>query len=79
MGIVQVRRVPDDLHRAMKERAEAEGLSLNDFLLDVIRREMALPSMAGWLDEVRETPVATKDFDMSDLIDGVRSEFEGSR
>jgi plasmid stability protein len=36
MKMVQVRNVPDDVHRKLKERAAREGTTLSD----LIRREM---------------------------------------
>ncbi len=35
--MIQVRNVPDDVHRALKMRAVAEGMSLSDY----IKRELA--------------------------------------
>jgi antitoxin FitA len=34
MANVQIRGVPDDLHRRLKSQAAAAGQSLNDYLLD---------------------------------------------
>lgn len=78
MSIVQVRRVPEDLHEAMKARARSQGLSLNDFLLELMKKEMALPAMSEWLQEVRARPSTVKGFSMSDLMDDVRGEFDAS-
>lgn len=39
MGVmVQIRNVPPDLHRKLKERAAAHGMSLSDYLLSEVRR-----------------------------------------
>ena len=35
--MIQLRNVPDDLHRALKVRAALEGMSLSDYLLSEIR------------------------------------------
>lgn len=35
--MIQLRHVPDDLHRKLKARAALEGLSLSDFLLREVR------------------------------------------
>ena len=45
MGMIQIRNVPDDLHREAKARAARMGMSLSDYLL----RELEV-----WLD--RPTP-----------------------
>ncbi len=36
--MIQLRNVPDDLHRLLKARAALEGMSLSDYLLAEIRR-----------------------------------------
>lgn len=38
MGVmVQIRNVPPELHRKLKERAAAHGMSLSDYLLSEVR------------------------------------------
>ncbi len=37
--MIQVRHVPDDLHRTLKARAALEGLSLSDYLLQSVPAE----------------------------------------
>jgi plasmid stability protein len=44
--MIQIRNVPDDLHRALKVRAALEGLSLSDYLLREARRAAERPSVA---------------------------------
>ncbi|MGH9210993.1 MAG: FitA-like ribbon-helix-helix domain-containing protein [Acidimicrobiales bacterium] len=38
MVMVQIRDVPDDVHRALTRQAELEGKSLNKFLLEQLRQ-----------------------------------------
>ena len=50
MGImVQIRNVPEDLHRRLKSRAALAGMSLSDYLLAEIRQIAERPT----LDEIR--------------------------
>lgn len=48
--MVQIRNVPDSLHRTLKARAALEGMSLSDYLLAEIQRSAELPSLR----EIRE-------------------------
>lgn len=41
---VQIRNMPDRLHRQFKARAAAEGLSLSDYLLQELQRAAEYPS-----------------------------------
>lgn len=44
--MIQIRNVPDDLHRRLKARAAMAGMSLSDYLLDEIRRAAERPTFA---------------------------------
>ncbi len=44
--MIQIRNVPDELHRKLKARAALEGLSLSDFLLREAERVAARPTLA---------------------------------
>jgi plasmid stability protein len=41
--MIQIRNVPDPLHRELKARAARAGMSLSDYLLDIIRRASQRP------------------------------------
>jgi plasmid stability protein len=42
--MIQIRHVPDALHRKLKIRAAEAGMTLSDFLLAEIERSAALPT-----------------------------------
>ena len=44
MGLIQIRRVPDDVHRTLKARAAAEGTSLSEYLLREMTRVARMPT-----------------------------------
>ena len=48
--MLQLRNVPDDLHRKLKARAALAGMSLSDYVLAEIRRSAERPTLA----ELRE-------------------------
>lgn len=48
--MIQVRNVPDSLHRKLKARAALEGKSLSEYLLAELRRGAERPTLA----ELRE-------------------------
>jgi plasmid stability protein len=43
--MIQIRNVPDPLHRRLKSRAALEGLSLSDFLLKEIEQVAERPTL----------------------------------
>ncbi|HVV82067.1 MAG TPA: hypothetical protein VHE35_03265 [Kofleriaceae bacterium] len=50
--MIQIRHVPDAVHRRLKARAALDGRSLSDFLLDELRRIAERPSQAELLAEL---------------------------
>jgi plasmid stability protein len=56
--MIQIRHVPDPLHRKLKSRAALEGMSLSDYLLREIRRIAERPTMEEILERLaRLSPV----------------------
>ncbi len=44
MGLIQIRNVPEDVHRTLKVRAAAEGISLSDYILRDVARLARTPT-----------------------------------
>ncbi|MDQ6796403.1 MAG: hypothetical protein M3011_00020 [Actinomycetota bacterium] len=44
MKLLQIRNVPDDVHRSLKARAAMEGQSLSEFALGELRRSLERPT-----------------------------------
>jgi hypothetical protein len=57
MGHIQIRNVPEDLHRKLKARAAEAGMSLSDYLLAELEPLAELPTLQEWVREVRGRPV----------------------
>lgn len=57
MPHVQIRNVPDRLHRKLKARAASAGMSLSDFLLAEIERAAEVPTTEEWLARLEELSV----------------------
>jgi antitoxin FitA len=51
--MIQVRNVPDNLHRSLKAKAALAGMSLSDFLLAEIRQLAERPTMIEIRERVR--------------------------
>jgi antitoxin FitA len=74
MATLQVKNVPDDVHAALRQRADREGTTLSELVIRMLRRELALPSMAEWLGDVSRRPAQDRDIDIESLLDAVRDE-----
>jgi len=56
--MIQIRNVPDELHRKLKARAALEGKSLSDYLLAEVRRSAERPTLAEMTERLaKRSPV----------------------
>ncbi len=54
--MVQLRNVPDELHRTLKVRAAEAGMTLSDYLLSEIQRVAEKPTLAEMMERLRNDP-----------------------
>ena len=54
--MIQIRNVPEALHRTLKARAAQAGKSLSDYLLEQIQREAEQPTVEELLDRLVSLP-----------------------
>ena len=69
--------VPEELHEALRRRAIQEGMSLADYVLDLIRRDLGLPSRREWLERLAtREPVDISRQEILEALDDARAERE---
>ena len=73
MGAIQVKDVPEELHEALRRRAVREGMTLADYVLDLIRRDLGLPSRREWFERLA-TREPVKGGDIAAEIRAARAE-----
>lgn len=57
--MIQIRNVPEDLHRRVKARAALAGMSLSDYLLREIEQLSSRPTVSELRDRLsRRSPVS---------------------
>lgn len=54
MGLIQIRNVPEDVHRTLKVRAAAEGTSLSEYVLRQVTRVALTPTPEELDERIRE-------------------------
>jgi plasmid stability protein len=72
--MVQIRNVPDDLHRKLKARAALAGMSISEYLLREIERSLARPTPGELLERLQSQERVTL---TSSVVEAVRAEREG--
>jgi antitoxin FitA len=65
--MIQLRNVPDALHRGLKARAAMAGMSLSDYLLAEIREIAEKPTLAELRDRLHERKPVTARIDSARL------------
>ena len=55
-AMIQIRNVPDKLHRQLKVRAALEGTSMSQYILREIRKVLERPSMEEILAQIASQP-----------------------
>jgi plasmid stability protein len=66
--MIQIRNVPDALHRKLKSRAALAGMSLSDYLLREIRQVAEQPTMEEMRERLHRLSSVTPSVDPTDLI-----------
>lgn len=66
--MIQVRNVPESLHRELVRRAELRGQSLTAYVQDILEREVHRPSRAEIVRRIMEQEPVKLDFPVADLI-----------
>lgn len=68
MAHIQIRNVPEPLHRKLKARAAEAGMTLSDFLLREVERSAERPTLAEMTARVRRRKLIQSDLRAADLI-----------
>ncbi len=72
---MQIRDVADETRRALKARAAAQGKSLNAYLLELLAREVARPTVGEVLQRAARR-AERADVSAADIISSAREERE---
>ena len=56
MSSVQVKNVDDETHELLRQRAAAAGMTLGEYVLELIRKDLRRPARGEWLARLRSLP-----------------------
>ena len=73
MTMIQVRNVPDELHRRLKARAAMEGVSLSELALTELRRSLERPTRRELLQLVASRVPVTEGPSSAELVREARA------
>jgi antitoxin FitA len=66
--MIQVRNVPEALHRGLKARAATVGMSLSDYLLGELQEIARRPTLAGFREHLRTRRPVLVSLDTARLV-----------
>jgi plasmid stability protein len=66
--MIQLRNVPDALHRSLKARAALAGMSLSDYLLGEIKEIAARPTLAELRERLHQRRPVAAELDTAQLV-----------
>jgi antitoxin FitA len=66
--MIQLRNVPDNLHRSLKARAAMAGMSLSDYLLQEIREVAERPTLAEMRERLHQREPVSVPLDAARLV-----------
>jgi plasmid stability protein len=72
--MIQIRNVPDALHRRLKARAAMAGMSLSDYLLSEIREITEQPTLAEFRERLHKLEPVTVPIDTARIVREGRDE-----
>jgi antitoxin FitA len=68
MKTLQIRHVPDDVHRILKARAAMAGMSLSEYMLAELRRTTQQPTRDEVLESLRRRERADLPVPAADIV-----------
>lgn len=66
--MIQLRNVPDALHRSLKSRAALAGMSLSDYLISEIREIAERPTLVELRERLRTRKPVSAELDTARLV-----------
>ena len=67
-AMIQIRNVPDELHRLLKCRAALAGMSLSDYLLKELRQLAERPTLEEFRARLKERPAVILSISPAEVI-----------
>lgn len=68
---LQVKNLEPEIHDLLRQRVADEGVTISEYVLELIRRDLRRPSRREWLDTVTNLP--RHDFSRDDVSGAVQA------
>ncbi len=72
MKHLQIKNVPPELHESLRTRAADSGMTMSEYLLDLLRRDLAMPTQRQWLEQLSQRSSVVTNNEVLEALDAVR-------
>jgi antitoxin FitA len=76
--MLQVRNIPERLHRELHKRAKNRGQTLTDYVREILEREVSRPPADEVFDRIENRSPVNLDIRVAELVKRERAEREAS-
>lgn len=76
MSMLQVRNLPAELHEALAERARTQNLSMSEYVIRLLRRDLSRPTVEEWVAAQRADRSPRRRIDVVHTLDEVRADYD---
>lgn len=76
--MLQVRNIPERLHKELRRRARARGQTLTDYVQEILEREVARPPAEEVFDRIESRRPVDLDIRVAELVRQERTRREAS-
>jgi plasmid stability protein len=66
--MIQIRHVPEEVHRKIKARAARAGMSMSDFLLQLLERSLEVATREEFLERLDSLPSVELTESVADIL-----------
>jgi plasmid stability protein len=66
--MIQIRHVPEEVHRKIKARAARAGMSMSDFLLQLLERSLEVATREEFLERLDSLPSVELKESVADIL-----------
>jgi hypothetical protein len=73
---LQIKNIPPELHEALQRRAHNEGMTMSNYVIKVLERDLSLPSEREWLARLQEREPADLGDEVVKALHEARAERE---
>lgn len=74
--MLQIRNLPADLHEALATRARTQSISMSEYVVRLLRRDLSRPTVEEWVAAQRADRTPSRRIDVVRTLDETRTDYD---